>query len=179
MYSLRSATRSGGGFSGASSRCCDINTDNAAHAKCISKQIVRLLIAFLFLAAFLFVSFAKASEKEKTNGAKDTTRIARAGVSLIMIEEIGCPFCDRWHREIGEVYPRTPEGRFAPLTTVFIHDRAARRFKRVVYTPTFIVMARGQEVGRIVGYQGEDFFWSMLEEILKKAGYKPGRNLTQ
>jgi hypothetical protein len=46
------------------------------------------------------------------------------------------------------------------------------KVKAVLFSPTFVVMDKGREVGRILGYPGEDFFWPMLEEILKKVGFK-------
>ncbi|MFP6748514.1 MAG: hypothetical protein VCD66_13055, partial [Alphaproteobacteria bacterium] len=40
--------------------------------------------------------------------------------------------------------------------------------KSVIYTPTFVLMHRGKEIGRILGYPGEDFFWAFLEELMGK-----------
>jgi thioredoxin-related protein len=36
----------------------------------------------------------------------------------------------------------------------------------VNFTPTFILMDDGQELGRIEGYPGENFFWAVLEKLL-------------
>jgi hypothetical protein len=36
------------------------------------------------------------------------------------------------------------------------------------YTPTFVVVQDGTEVGRIEGYPGEDFFWGLLGRILEQ-----------
>jgi hypothetical protein len=38
----------------------------------------------------------------------------------------------------------------------------------VRYTPTFVLVDRGREIGRIVGYPGEDFFWELLAGLIKK-----------
>jgi len=38
----------------------------------------------------------------------------------------------------------------------------------IKFTPTFVVMNDGAEVGRLVGYPGEDFFWSLLSDQLVK-----------
>ena len=38
----------------------------------------------------------------------------------------------------------------------------------IVYTPTFVLMDGGREIGRIVGYPGEDFFWSLLGELVQR-----------
>lgn len=90
---------------------------------------------------------------------------------LVMFERRGCPWCLAWHREIGPIYPKTPEGRRAPLRRVDLdgarpNDLAGIR--GVVFTPTFVLVEDGQEVGRIPGYPGEAFFWGLLGELLAK-----------
>ena len=37
----------------------------------------------------------------------------------------------------------------------------------MIVTPTFVLAEGGREVGRIVGYHGEDFFYGMLDGLLK------------
>ena len=36
------------------------------------------------------------------------------------------------------------------------------------FTPTFILLHKGRELGRIVGYSGEEFFWGYLEEMAER-----------
>jgi len=90
---------------------------------------------------------------------------------LVMFEQAGCAWCARWHAEIGPAYPRTAEGRAAPLRRVDL--RAARpddlkAIGGVVHTPTFVLVEDGREVGRILGYPGDAFFWGMLAELVAK-----------
>ena len=40
--------------------------------------------------------------------------------------------------------------------------------RAILYTPTFVLMDQGAEVGRITGYAGEEFFWGLLGVELKK-----------
>ena len=95
---------------------------------------------------------------------------ARA-VELLMFESATCEWCERWHEEIGPAYGKTRFGRIAPLRRIDI-DRtvpaAYRAVRGIAYTPTFVLWHRGREVGRLVGYAGEDFFWPLLERLLKK-----------
>lgn len=94
---------------------------------------------------------------------------------LIMYESESCEWCEQWNEQIGPIYPKTAEGRFAPLRRVDIADDPPQDLsavKGIHFTPTFVLMEKGREVGRILGYPGEDFFWGLLEEILKKAGYR-------
>ena len=57
----------------------------------------------------------------------------------------------------------------APLRRVDIHATRPRDLEAiggVVYTPTFVLFDGCREVGRIVGYPGEDFFWGLLDGLL-------------
>ncbi len=40
--------------------------------------------------------------------------------------------------------------------------------RSVKFTPTFVLVENGQELARIEGYPGEDFFWWLLTEMLSK-----------
>lgn len=95
------------------------------------------------------------------------------GVRLIMVEDVGCPYCAKWDREVGAAYPISAEGRFAPLVRRFRRDPDIAFLKGIVYSPTFVVVQNGEEIGRITGYPAADFFWPMLVDILVKAGFKP------
>lgn len=90
---------------------------------------------------------------------------------LLMAEEDGCYWCQKWDDEIAHIYPKTAEGRVAPLRRYDVHrDTPDVTFeRRVHYTPTFILVDDGTELGRIEGYPGEDFFWSLLAILFEKA----------
>lgn len=86
-----------------------------------------------------------------------------------MVDQQGCHYCEAWLDEIGPTYPKTTEGKFAPLTRRDIGDGApdgGTYARRVNFTPTFILMDQGQELARIEGYPGEDFFWPILTKLL-------------
>ncbi|MEM8950174.1 MAG: transcriptional regulator [Pseudomonadota bacterium] len=91
---------------------------------------------------------------------------------LVMFESKICEWCDAWHAEIGPIYPKTTEGKRAPLRTVDIYEPRPRDLEDVDgvrFTPTFVLLGdKGQEVGRINGYPGEDFFWGLLGELIAK-----------
>lgn len=94
-----------------------------------------------------------------------------AAAELVMFEEPGCAWCAAWREEIGVVYDKTDEGRRAPLRRV---DKAVERpsdlaaIQGVLFSPTFVLLDEGIEIGRIVGYPGEHFFWPMLQELLAR-----------
>ncbi len=91
-----------------------------------------------------------------------------------MVEEPGCRFCRQWDTEIGGAYRKTAEGRFAPLKRVRREDPDVKGLAPIVYTPTFVVMRSGEELGRITGYPGADYFYEELRPILAAAGFFPG-----
>ncbi len=101
-----------------------------------------------------------------------STGHAAADAMLVMVEEKGCIWCARWNAEISDIYPNSKEGAAAPLKRLDIH--AARPegivFARsLTFTPTFVLVVDGQEVSRIEGYPGEDFFWGLLGKMLSEA----------
>lgn len=87
---------------------------------------------------------------------------------LVMVEQHGCHWCERWNEEIAHIYPKTDEGHRAPLRRVNIRDLPddIDFATRPVFTPTFVLVEDDQELGRIEGYPGADFFWSMLNQLL-------------
>lgn len=95
-------------------------------------------------------------------------------VRLIMVEEVACRFCRQWTAEIEPGYGKTAEGRFAPLTRVTRGDPEVRNLAPITHTPTFIVLQGGEELGRITGYPGADYFYEELRVILAAAGFFPG-----
>ena len=95
-------------------------------------------------------------------------------VGLIMVDEPGCRYCRKFDAEIGGGYHRTAQGRFAPLVKVRRKARELSGFNPVIYMPTFILVRRGEELGRITGYPGPEYFYSELDTLLAKAGFAPG-----
>ncbi|WP_162946960.1 hypothetical protein [Ruegeria sp. EL01] len=91
---------------------------------------------------------------------------------LLMAEEDGCYWCAKWNAEIAHIYPKTAEGRAAPLQRYDLHSETpdVAFDRRVHFTPTFILVENGREVGRIEGYPGEDFFWGLLTMMFERAG---------
>ncbi|MEP2532563.1 hypothetical protein [Shimia sp.] len=96
---------------------------------------------------------------------------ALADTYLLMAEEKGCMYCAQWNADIGPIYPKTAEGKAAPLRRYDLHGDSPEAIlkARVLYTPTFILVVEDTEVGRIEGYPGEDFFWGLLAKLLKQA----------
>jgi hypothetical protein len=100
---------------------------------------------------------------------------------LLYVFEPGCPYCRLWDREIAPIYGRTAEGEKATLIAIDRRDPALAGLKLagpVRYAPTFVLMENGAELGRIEGYQGEDFFWGRLAGLLERLPGTDGKKAT-
>lgn len=88
---------------------------------------------------------------------------------LFMYRSPGCPYCAAWDRAIGSIYPKTDAGKRAPLRHAEVGSSNLPKIELkspVRFTPTFVLVRNGRELGRIEGYPGEDFFWGLLERLM-------------
>lgn len=95
--------------------------------------------------------------------------MAARGAELLMFERAGCVWCERWDREVAPGYDKTAEGRAAPLRRIDLGKGGAPEpglAKPVRYTPTFVLVSEGREIGRITGYLSNDTFWGLFGKML-------------
>jgi len=98
------------------------------------------------------------------------TPLARAA-ELIMFEQKGCVWCQRFDREIAPAYDKTIEGKRAPLRRVDIAGATPSDLtfiRRERFTPVFVLVEGGREFGRIRGYPGDTFFWGLLGSMIER-----------
>lgn len=73
----------------------------------------------------------------------------------------------------------TPESCQAPLERYDFdsgdYPESFTMAEPVTYTPTFVLFHNQQEVGRITGYPGPDFFWIELDDLIKSNLTEPIR----
>jgi hypothetical protein len=93
-----------------------------------------------------------------------------SAAELVMFRRAGCPWCDAWDRDIGAIYGKSEIGRRAPLRQVDLErDRPDVLLRSPIrFSPTFVLVENGHELGRIEGYPGEDFFWGLLEQAVNQ-----------
>jgi hypothetical protein len=90
---------------------------------------------------------------------------------LVMFEQKGCVWCQKFDREIAPAYDKTAEGTRAPLRR---HDIARpvpaelAFIRRERFTPVFVLIDEGREIGRIRGYPGDIFFWGLLANLIER-----------
>lgn len=97
--------------------------------------------------------------------------VAAHAAELLMFKRDGCVWCARWDREIAPIYEKADEAKLLPLRRVDLdRDKPAgiTLASPVIYTPTFVVIDDGREVGRIIGYINDDQFWGLLGQLAAK-----------
>lgn len=116
-----------------------------------------LLGGVLLIAALLWPAWSQAAE-------------------LVMYERAGCVWCARWDREVAPLYHKTPEAKLLPLRRISLDkpaDGSVKLAAPVRYAPTFVVLDRGREIGRITGYISDESFWGLLGALVAKLGPQP------
>lgn len=108
--------------------------------------------------------------------ARDPKSIALGigpGLRLVMVDDAACIYCRKWDAEVGQIYERSAVGRIVPLERRVKRHKDLQPFEPLAYTPTFVLVRDGTEIGRIIGYAGPDFFWAELERLVASATATP------
>ncbi len=133
-------------------------------------------VGFLILAGLLFFATTTLPARaDKTSGPllDQLPQATQGELRLVMVAIDGCLFCMRWEQQVGHIYPKSSEAKVAPLVRVRFGSETLARFKKIKYTPTFLVLRGANEIGRIAGYPGADPFWEELGIILKQNDAQP------
>ncbi|MDA9531279.1 thioredoxin [Bradyrhizobium sp. CCBAU 25338] len=104
---------------------------------------------------------------------------ASRAAELVMFERAGCAWCARFNAEIAPIYDKTGEGRAVPLRRVDLNGPLPADLAGIdpgAFTPTFVVVQEGREIGRIRGYPGDAFFFGLLDRILSSTGSELDRS---
>jgi hypothetical protein len=104
---------------------------------------------------------------------------AARAAELVMFERAGCVWCARWDHDVGPIYPKTDEAKLLPLRRINLDsakDPNLALASPVRFTPTFVVIDHGREVGRITGYINDDAFWGLLGALAAKVAPPPQRS---
>lgn len=137
-----------------------------------SRWPITLFLIFA-LAIALFPAGARAQSAAPVAPPID---LATAPAVLVMIGDPGCPYCARFEREVAPGYQASEDAQLAPLVRRDRHDADIAFIPRVVYSPTFVMLVRGREVGRIIGYGGVDLFWMQLAGLMSDVRLALGRS---
>lgn len=130
----------------------------------VPKQRRATVVVCGLVAAWLAMGFALAmAAGPATAGIGD-------GLRLLMVDDDGCVYCRKWDAEVGGFYEESAVGRIVPLERRKKRHQDLGPYEPLAYTPTFVLVRDGAEVGRIVGYPGPEMFWAELQRLMVKAG---------
>jgi hypothetical protein len=90
---------------------------------------------------------------------------------LVMVDVAWCSYCAKVRREVAPSYGETAAGKVAPLRKVsplksWPQDLAA--VTPAPFTPVFILVDRGREIGRFMGYTDAAAVWAKLNPLLSR-----------
>lgn len=90
---------------------------------------------------------------------------------LVMVDMRSCSYCAKFRHDVAPTYNSTASGQAAPLRLVsplkkWPADLAGVR--PAPFTPVFILVDRGREIGRFAGYTNAQAFWAQLEPLIAK-----------
>jgi hypothetical protein len=127
-------------------------------------------VRMFYLARLLLLNLAILAVGVRSLSADPVPAFANETV-LVMVDDKACVYCAKWDREVSAAYMASPEGKFAPLERRTKGHRDLNGLPGLRFTPTFVLLERGREVGRIIGYGGDDQFWGELDRLLSKTDF--------
>ena len=93
---------------------------------------------------------------------------AASAAELVMLEGRACGRCKQFLAEVAPSYGATPTGRLMPLRVIDV-DQSTPWFRLngpVEGTPTFLLVDRGREIGRISGYSSREAFYAQAQSLI-------------
>ncbi len=88
-----------------------------------------------------------------------------------MLEQDAAPIANNGMKKLVRFIQKRGKEKKAPLRQVDIHDpwpTDLENIKSDIFTPTFVLIDKDQEIGRLRGYAGDEFFWFLLDELMEK-----------
>lgn len=99
--------------------------------------------------------------------------VPSVAAELVMVELKSCVYCMKFNRQMARGYQASETGRRIPLRRVDLMGRWPADLKgvdRPPYTPVFILVDKGRELGRFNGYDNPAQFNRDLKRLLESHG---------
>ncbi len=88
---------------------------------------------------------------------------AAQAMDLVVFESPSCGTCKVFKREVLPIYAGSPAGKVFPLWVAEMGGKVSFRLNQpVTFTPTFVWVDNGVEVGRFAGYYGKAQFFNIV-----------------
>lgn len=101
-----------------------------------------------------------------------------SAAEMVYVYDRGCGYCEQWDAEVAPIWDKTAEGQRLPLRKIRIGEPLPADLKGIgplTYTPTFVVVHEGEEIGRIPGYNPE-FFWAFVDALITRLDRRAARD---
>ncbi len=89
-----------------------------------------------------------------------------SAAELIAVELDRCAVCMRFDATVARSYGLSPQGRAAPMRRVNAGRGLPPELADIRMVPTFILRAKGREVGRIIGFDNPKSFYRNVDTLL-------------
>jgi thioredoxin-related protein len=95
---------------------------------------------------------------------------ASDAAELVMVELKSCVYCAKFNREMASAYQGSKTGQSVPLRRINPRKWPAdlSAVKKTPYTPVFILVDDGREIGRFAGYSGPEQFNAKLKKLMAR-----------
>lgn len=95
---------------------------------------------------------------------------------LLYFYDTFCGACQKFEEEVGYLYEKTEEAKSLPMRKIEFsswrkNEQGEYRdiiAKRIVGTPTFVLIDNNTEIDRLVGYSNDELFWLNLTAMRHK-----------
>lgn len=98
--------------------------------------------------------------------------VSATGDELIVFEVENCIYCALFRRDVLPRYQRSARARSIPIRFVDARAPAAHKYNLAAplkTVPTFVLMRRGREAGRVAGYSGPEPFFHFVRRMIEQA----------
>ncbi len=100
---------------------------------------------------------------------------AAQAMDLVMFESPTCGTCKLFKREVLPIYAGSPAGKVFPLWVAEMGGKVSFKLNQpVTFTPTFVWVDNGVEVGRFSGYFGKAQFFNIVNRAAETYNHKSG-----
>ena len=130
---------------------------------------MRLQTITILAVAMALIIAPIASQAARDGGGEV---LSPTGDEIVVFETENCIYCELFRRDVLPRYMRSPRARSVTIRFADAHRAATagQLLKEpIVVVPTFILVRRGREVGRITGYTGPSPFFQMVGRLIKDA----------
>ena len=95
-----------------------------------------------------------------------------ADLELVVMEAPGCIYCTVFRRDVLPAYLASAQAKDVPIRFLDVNDEQVASLgldQPVNIVPTFVILKRNKEVGRVPGYVGPEAFFHSINFLISTA----------